>query len=85
MDNNDQNRTVVVENDRANTTDQKSPNPLPAILAIAALLLLALLAWNLFTNNNDGTTDPMNETDTTAPVEAPAPAPEPTPEPTPAE
>ena len=63
MDNNDQDKTVIVEKD----TSERSTNPLGAIIAIVVILVLAVLAYNLFAGNNTAT---PTDTNSTAPAES---------------
>lgn len=72
MDNNDPDKTVVVERD----TSERSTSPIGTIIVIVVLLVLAVLAYNLFTGNN-GTTETQTGTgtETTAPTDQTTPAP----------
>lgn len=64
MDNNDRDKTVVVEKE----TPERSTSPLGVILGIIVLLVLAVLAFNLFVDNDTQDTGTGTGTETTVPV-----------------
>ena len=66
MDNNDRDKTVIVEKD----TPERSTSPLGVILGIIILLILAVLAFNLFAGDNA-----TDETNTGTGTESTVPAP----------
>lgn len=66
MDNNDRDKTVVVEKE----TPERSTSPLGVILGIIVLLVLAVLAFNLFVGDN-GTENTGTGTNTETTVPAP--------------
>lgn len=63
MDNNDQDKTVIVERE----TPERSTNPLGIIVGVVVLIIAAMLAYNFFMNGND-TTNTGTNTETSLPA-----------------